>query len=184
MRINQALNDDELKQVLKPALKTAVEYLLNHISEENQYAIMHEVYYGAVGEEGWYNRTGEFANAWEKQVHTGRNLNHTVEGRFYYSPNLMKYNPSQGQHGTPTGAPESEIPNLGYQQDIRPYLAEIIYQGLSGRVFGDGYWTKKRDAWSLLEKRLGKNVLKKIFKEGLESAGLQIKSYGTPWGES
>ena len=169
MVINQAKNNKELEQILKPALKVAVEYLLDKISEENQYAIMHEVYYGAVSAEpGWYERTGEFAKAWETQVHTGSNLENTVEGRFYYSPYLMKYNSAKRQHGSP---PEY------YEQDVRPYLAEIIYEGLSGSLFGEGCWTKKRDAWAGLEKRLGKMKLRTWMKEGLEKAGLKVRTH-------
>lgn len=183
MAINQAKNDKEIIQMFKPAIKVAVEYLLDKISEENQYAIMHEIYYGEVSaEEGWYDRTGQFAKAWETQVHTTGNLNKTVEGRFYYSPNLMKYNPAKGQHGSPMGQTEPGVPTVKKGYDVRQSLAEIIYQGLSGEVFGDGYWTKKRDAWAVLEKRIGQAKLKQWMKEGFAKAGINVKSHGTPWG--
>lgn len=176
MTINQARNNRDLEQMLKPAIKLAVEYLLSKISDENQYAIMHEIYYGEVSaEEGWYERTGEFARAWETQVHTGNHLSNTVEGRFYYSPYLMHYDSLKAQHGSP--------PKY-YEQDVRPYLAEIIYQGLSGHLFGQGYWTQKRDAWAVLEKRIGAAQLKKWMKEGFEYAGLNVKSHGMAWGKS
>lgn len=189
MLVNTARNNKELEQILKPALRIAVEYLMQKISEENQYAIMHEVYYGEVSsEEGWYERTGEFAKAWEYQVHSTGNLSNTVEGRFYYAPNVMHYNPSKGQHGTPTGSTAPGIPNIDlsksskkYDPDARPYLAEIIYEGLAGHIFGEGYWTKKRNAWEVLEKRLGKTQLKKLFKEALDYAGLKVKSYSSSW---
>ena len=60
-------------------------------------------------------------------------------------------------------------------KDSRAYLADIIYNGIqNGSAFGYGAWSKKRDAWTELVKRVGKRNMKQWFKEGLQKAGLEV----------
>ena len=64
-----------------------------------------------------------------------------------------------------------------YGQDARPYLAELIYNGATGSLFGDGAFRKKRDAWEELNKRIGRRKMKQWMKEGLEAAGLKVQMH-------
>lgn len=173
MAINQARSNKDLEQMLKPAIKLAVEYLVQKIWNENRELIRTMIYEDYLPMQ--YERTGEFREAWETQVHTGNHLSNTVEGRFYYSPYLMHYDSLKAQHGSP--------PKY-YEQDVRPYLAEILYQGLAGHLFGEGRWTVSRNVWKSLEKRLGASKLKKWMKEGFAFAGLNVKSHGMAWGKT
>ena len=79
---------------------------------------------------------------------------------------MLNVNRQKAQHGSPEW--------LKNYEDVRPYLADIIYGGLSGNLFGDGYWCKARDAWSELLHQIGKRNLSNWFKEGCEQVGLEM----------
>lgn len=167
-----ARNDEQLIKLLKQPFKKVTEYILDKILEANETVAIAEKVYGA-GEPEEYNRTGEFAKAWDKQVHTSSNLRHDVEGFMFYNWKSMS-----------VGSDDPDSPNYGqhigvageYQgKDARQYLAEIIYQGISGPAFGHGYWNKKRDAFKRLVNYVGKGRFNTWFREGCKMNGLDIK---------
>ena len=69
-------------------------------------------------------------------------------------------------------------------RDARYYLADIIYQengcNGAGDLFGDGYWRKARNAWKVLNDRIGRRKIKQWMKEGMEAAGLTVQMHNTP----
>ena len=168
----QARNDDELLAMVMPGLKKAVDYVVNEIMRENeQYVkeIVYEAYEPVI-----YERSGEFNKAWttEKAKINGSN----VKGEFRYAPEKL----TTGGNGVHTSL------NPNNQTDVRPYLAEIIYEGLAGAIYQKGHasetswfhgqaWTKKRNAWEKLKKKIGKERFRKYFEFGMAQAGIRFK---------
>lgn len=160
---SQALNDTELERLLREPLKEAVDYVVQKIWNENREIIEQIIYRSEAPE--YYQRTGEFKNAWETLTTVKTGDGNTVEGNFFYAPNLMSATPADdapnhmGQHygvGDTSGSTNgnnnfrangqmrSKAERSGGQYgDSREYLADIIYQGLAGDIYGKGAWTKK-----------------------------------------
>lgn len=160
-------NDQQLRSLMKPGFRSAIQYVLDKIGDENQLAIMQEIYYAGAGPSD-YEQTGEFGRAWDTAIHTTANIGHDAEGQFFYAPSkITTVNGELGQHASVVTG-----------QDSREYLAEIIYEGMAGDIYGQGFWTKKRDAWSVLIKRIGKRNMKQWMKEGLEYAGFNVTRSG------
>lgn len=156
---SQIRNPTQLNNVFVPKLKQAVDYVVQKIWNENRELVRLIVYESY--QPSMYERTGEFKEAWDTSV---KSLGSYIEGEFKYDPKTMVANPALGQHASVvTGEPSAS------------YLADIIYQGLAGHIFGTGYWTKKRDAWSALDKWLTNNTFRKIFEEGMTKAGIPWK---------
>lgn len=163
-----ARNDDELNAMIMPLLKNAVDYVVQKIWNENRELVRHIVYEGYIPEE--YERTGEFKEAWDTGVKTVQNL---VEGTFKFDPRLLTVN--EEHHGSIIDG-----------QPMTTYLAEVIYEGLSGAIYQSGYakksprfkgqaWTKKRDVWNALIKWLGKDNMRKLFEEGMRKQGITFQ---------
>ena len=171
---NLPKNETEVKNFLLPKISNAVEYVLNQIYLLNQWEIEQVVYAAYNPKE--YIRTGEFKNtAWsyDKPKISGTH----VKGTFQYDPEGMEYVPELAQHGSPIDYTPSDTAQ--HYGDEREYLAEIIYGGLSGMLFGDGPWRNKRDAWEAVLKALRKQDLRKWIKEGLELEGLKVRDNRT-----
>lgn len=166
-----AKNDRELIQIFKPMLKEAVEYVLDKVLEANEDKILEKVY--GAGEPEVYDRSYEFLKAWDKAVHTASHLGHDVEGSFYYNPSSMTVGST-----SPDAYDFAQHIGVGGEymgRDAREYLADIIYQGMAGDLFGRGYWTKRRDAFSALVKYVGKERFDKWMMDGFRKAGVTPK---------
>lgn len=169
---SQIKNDRELVRTMKPVFKKVVEYVLDRIMECNQETIW-SVVYGA-GEPSVYERTGEFAEAWTTQVHNANHLNHDVEGAMFYDSSKMSVGSDDigsmdyGQH-IGVASPYQGV-------DSRQYLADIVYQGIAGPAFGDGYWRKKRDAFSRVVAHVGKINFNKWLKDGMKANGIKYNT--------
>lgn len=149
-----ATNDAEVKAMLTPPLQQAVKYTVDKIKELNLQEIDEIVYSYTPSE---YGRTYTFRDAWDYELGGGSG----ISADFHWAPEHLGYHPS-----IVTG------------DDIRDGLADIIYQGQAGRILGEGFWTKKRDAFKALQNALGKNQLRKFFEAGMTSAGLNWKRRG------
>lgn len=158
-----ARNDIELRAMLMPALKEAVDYVVQKILEENE-KIIEEVIYSSPSSTNWYQRTGQFKEAWKADAKTVGNV---AEGTFEYDPSKLTTNYKDWQHGSKVD-----------QEPMTTYLADIIYNGTAGDIFGEGYWTKKRDAWSVLEKWLSVAKFREIYEDGMSKAGLNFVKHG------
>lgn len=185
----QARNDEQLKRLLlgnvnkpfgrgiinklSPPLVVALDYVFQQISERNEDLIMRIIYNNYNPEV--YERTDEFRQAWDYSLSSGGNQ---AMGTFGYTETssdagrIMHYVPEYGQHGTPDSFGEDIMNAWG---DAREYLAEIIYEGKSSKVFGHGPWTRKRDVWSELLKSVEAKAMSTWFERGLKYAGLKYR---------
>ena len=164
---NGARNDAQLKNMVMPDLKRVVDYVVQKIWNENRELVRKIVYdsYEPVK----YDRTGQFKEAWDTEAHiTGD----TATGEFKFDPDKLD---SYDNHHA----------SIVDGQPMQDYLADIIYEGLSGAIYQQGYarnssrfkgqaWTKKRDVWNTLIKTLGPNKIRKFFEEGMRWQGVSF----------
>ena len=161
-------NNNALQAVVVADLKNVVDYVVQKLWEENRDLVQKIVYDGYQPEE--YERTDEFKEAWDTDV---KSLRDTVQGEFKYDSRLLTVT-DNGQHSSLVdGTPMTE------------YLAEVIYEGLSGAIYEPGYaknsarfagqaWANKRDVWSALLKWFNKAKLKQLFEEGMRQQGVNF----------
>lgn len=162
-------NNNALQAAVVADLKNVVDYVVQKLWEENRDLVQKIVYDGYQPEE--YERTNEFKEAWNTDVKT---LNNFVQGEFKYDSRLLTVDTDNGQHSSLVdGTPMTE------------YLAEVIYDGLSGAIYEPGYaknssrfkgqpWANKRDVWSALLKWFNKTKLRQLFEEGMRKEGLDF----------
>ena len=165
-------NNNALQAAVVADLKNVVDYVVQKLWEENRDLVQKIVYDGYQPEE--YERTNEFKEAWNTDVKT---LNSFIQGEFKYDSRLLTVNADNGQHSSlADGAPMTE------------YLAEVIYDGLSGAIYEPGYaknssrfkgqpWANKRDVWSALLKWFNKTKLRQLFEEGMRKEGINFKRH-------
>lgn len=169
-------NENQIKAAFKPALKQVVDYILDQILEANTKFIKEKVY--DKGTPSVYQRTGEFAEAWDKRVWTAVGTGADVRGEFYYDWEKMSIgsdNPESSNYGQHIG-----VSGRYKGVDSRQYLANIIYQGIAGPAFGDGYWREKRDAFDRLISNVGKTNFDKWFQQGCKKYGLKVSLISKP----
>lgn len=82
--VSNARNDAQVKAMLMPALKDAVDYVVKQILTENEQLIQKIVYDGYTPVE--YDRTGQFKKAWDTNTHITGNK---VTGEMAYDPDKM-----------------------------------------------------------------------------------------------
>ncbi len=164
-------NNNALQAAVVADLKNVVDYVVQKLWEENQELVQRIVYDGYQPEE--YERTDEFKEAWDTDV---KSLRDTVQGEFKYDSRLLTVT-DNGQHSSLVdGTPMTE------------YLAEVIYEGLSGAIYEPGYaknsarfagqaWANKRDVWSALLKWFNKTKLRQLFEEGMRREGINFKRH-------
>ena len=165
-------NNNALQAAVVADLKNVVDYVVQKLWEENRDLVQKIVYDGYQPEE--YERTNEFKEAWNTDVKT---LNNFVQGEFKYDSRLLTVDTDNGQHSSLVdGTPMTE------------YLAEVIYDGLSGAIYEPGYaknssrfkgqpWANKRDVWSALLKWFNKTKLRQLFEEGMRREGINFKRH-------
>ena len=162
-------NNNALQAAVVADLKNVVDYVVQKLWEENRDLVQKIVYDGYQPEE--YERTNEFKEAWNTDVKT---LHNAVQGEFKYDSRLLTVDTDNGQHSSLVdGTPMTE------------YLAEVIYDGLSGAIYEPGYaknssrfkgqpWANKRDVWSALLKWFNKTKLRRLFEEGMRQQGVNF----------
>ena len=155
-------NNSALQAAIIADMKNVVDYVVQKIWNDNRELIRQIIYEGYQPEV--YERTGEFKEAWDTDVKT---LHNYVQGEFKYDPRLLTVNEDNGQHSS-----------LVDGTAMTEYLAEVIYEGLSGAIYEPGYaknssrfkgeaWANKRDVWSALLKWFNKTKLRQLFEEGM-----------------
>ena len=165
--VSDARNDAQVKAMLMPALKGAVDYVVKQIFAENDKLIQQIVYDGYTPIE--YDRTGQFKKAWDASTHITSDM---VTGKMTYDADKMT---AYGNHHA----------SIVDGQPIQEYLADIIYEGLAGAIYQEGYaknskrfkgqaWTKKRNVWNALIKWLGPDKMRKLFEDGMRKQGLNF----------
>lgn len=170
-RKTQIRSEGELGNLLYDAMANAVEYTMVKLFEENEDMIEKYVYNAY--KPNTYQRTREFLDAWNYKVkktsshHMLSYISSRVHATLEYDPSVMDYNPEFAQHGTPLWA-ANEAWN-----DAREYLADILYQGNTGPLFGEGDWQKRRDAWTPLLRKLDRGKIYTWFEEGMAKQNLK-----------
>lgn len=148
-------SESQLANQLITPLKQATQYVVDKILETNQEQVEKIVYnaYNPIV----YERQKDLLNSWKAE--TTQYGSSAIFGSFEYDESQI----------TATSVVTGEVV---------PYLADIVYNGLAGHIFGEGPWTKKRDAWAALEKEVGANKIRQWMKEGMSATGLNFKSHG------
>lgn len=165
-----ARSEQELRNLLRSPIQKAINYVLDKIYDENISAV-HDVVYMAYSPED-YNRTGDLYRAWSTE---SKSTSSVAQGEFKYDYSKMSIGSTEPQSSN--FAQHIGVGGDFYGQDARPYLAELIYQGATGSLFGDGAFRKQRDAWAELNKRIGRRKMKQWMKEGMEAAGLTVQMH-------
>ena len=165
-----ARSEQELRNLLRSPIQKAINYVLDKIYDEN-ISVVHDVVYMAYSPED-YNRTGDLYRAWSTE---SKSTSSAAQGEFKYDYSKMSIGSTDPQSSN--FAQHIGVGGDFYGQDARPYLAELIYQGATGSLFGDGAFREKRDAWEELNKRIGRRKMKQWMKEGLEAAGLKVQMH-------
>lgn len=124
--------DEYLELTLKAsnALDIAMDKLLEVLKDN-----IERIVYGA-GTPEFYSRSFEFLKSWE----TSRSIikGNLVTSELFQNVLDMTFDADNFFHGS----------NYYKQNDITAFLSNIIFEGLSGPMFGDGFWTHARDAWT------------------------------------
>lgn len=163
----KARNDDELVAMFRKPMRDVVDYVVQKLWNENREVVRHVVY--DVYMPTVYNRTGEFATAWDYSVKELRSGDHVAQGSFSYAPDLMS-----------TGSDNHESDDYGQHvsivdgSDVRSYLANIIYQGAYGSAWRSGVGA--RDAWSELLRIVGRRGMNRYFQEAFKKMHLEVLS--------
>ena len=165
-----ARSEQELRNMLRSPIQKAINYVLDKIYDEN-ISVVHDVVYMAYSPED-YNRTGDLYRAWSTE---SKSTSSAAQGEFKYDYSKMSIGSTDPQSSN--FAQHIGVGGDFYGQDARPYLAELIYQGATGSLFGDGAFRKQRDAWAELNKRIGRRKMKQWMKEGMEAAGLTVQMH-------
>ena len=142
---------EALMAICAPAIQSALKYTLEKIKEKNEQVVNQIVY--AVYSPQMYPRTFELREAWKDEASASGASGHAT---FEYDPSKIS------AHSNLTG-------------EAVPYLAEIVYQGLAGKIYGEGAWTQARDAWQALLNACGEDTIKEWFYQGCRQAGLPIE---------
>lgn len=153
-------NDIQLKSKILLDIKKALEYTMEQILEEYKDLIL-EIVYGA-GNPSVYKRnisaSDSFLNTWHTDI----------------KDNVMSYIGTLNQNYDEMNLDTENFIHGSFGVDYRPYMANIIYEGLSGALFGDGYWRNKRDAWAPLIEEMDNGKLTEWFKDGMKLQGITI----------
>ena len=164
-------SESALKKAMLVALTKVANYVAQKVWNENRAQIEQVVYQSYVPKD--YNRTGEFKDAWDA---TAYNDGNKATGKMFYSPGQM-HTGSTDPHSMMCGqhVAIADGDNVSEGDSSAEYLADIIYYGLSG----DGWnWAnKKRDAWSALNKVVGRRKMKQYIEEGFRFYGIQYESH-------
>lgn len=168
-----ARSEQELRNLLRSPIQKAINYVLDKIYDEN-IGVVHDVVYMAYSPED-YNRTGDLYRAWSTE---SKSTSSAARGEFKYDYSKMSIGGTDPQSSN--FAQHIGVGGDFYGQDARSYLAELIYEGAAGSLFGDGAFRKKRDAWKVLNDRIGRRKMKQWMKEGMEAAGLTVQMHNTP----
>ena len=154
-------NLEEFYAIIGNPTNKAIDYVVDKILTELNLQMVNKKI--GLNENAFYSPTGEFYNAWRADITTrvGQYFKTSVS----FHGDELSVDPDNFVHG-------SNFYGIDDVRDIMPY---IIFGGNSGDLFGKGFWTKRRDAWSPTISRLNRSFSRWIV-EGFSSAGFQVKS--------
>lgn len=166
--MKQVKTYSELFKGLLDILYDVVIEVGDKINDKLRYHIDEEVY---INQNNYYaNGTGQPTYELRESVTTSepKKTGNSVSVKIFHDKNKMSFAPDDFIHG-------SRYWKDGLT-DIRELLPLIIDQGLSGNLFGEGWWTEPRPYFSnTLEELKNNGLLKKWFREALVKRGLKVQ---------
>ena len=150
------LNEEEITKAISNGIKIAVQHTVDTIKDENEEAILSEVYdkYSP----SWYSRTYDFVDAWDTKVTGGSK---SVEGEMFYESSFI------GLGSQETGEHVSVVDGSSQAQN----MPELLYQSAQGCIDRPTH----RDAWKVLDIKLTNRHMRSIIEAGLSKSGLPWK---------
>ena len=155
-----ATSEEQLSAMITSALSGAVNYVCDKILD----TLTQKMFSMGIGM-GEY-ATGEFNNAWRQDALTV--LKSSVESQISYHWEDLTLDQPNFIHGSAWD---------GYSSDVRKGLADIIFNGKAGDLFGEGYWTVPRDVWGEMIDEVGLSF-NKWFAEGMKLSGINVSAIG------
>lgn len=164
MGFNLFQNTQEMYDTFEKAQRIAVAHVTTMMIEEVQSEIdAMGIGIGLLNKV--YQPTGEFREAWvgdEVSQAIRDRVSQFVEAQMGYDPTMIKtVDPINFTHGSY---------DIKDTRDILPYL---IFGGNSGDLFGQGFWTKERDAWTKATNRFQKSWGKWL-RDGFALSGIYL----------
>lgn len=140
--------------------------VVNYVTEKAVETIKNEIEKMGIGEGGsFYEPTGEFEEAFTSELASF--VMNEIQGSFFYDGSKIT-----------TVDEENFIHASAYYHDgsgeATYGLAEIIFEGKSGDLFGKGYWTAPRNAWDSASDIINNNI-DKWFKDAFKQQGIALK---------
>ena len=149
-------NDAELRKAMEQALSGSSLHTMEQTKTMLQIHIDKDVY-GAYAPEV-YPRSEEFRDAWETEnIGTGAEI--------HYEPDDLS-----------VAAPVHASVITG--QGVTSVLADWIFEGNSGGLFGNGGWNSSRDAWKSLDKEMTNTKFRSMYEAGMTAVGIPWKRSG------
>ena len=138
----------------------AINYVTDKIIEELQMQ-MADMKIG-LNSNSFYTPTGEFYDAWKQGIVS--NMMGTFSSDVHYETASLSLDPDNFTHGSNY---------WGGGDDARFILPDIIFGGHAGDLFGEGFWTTERDAWTKCMQRLTRSF-NKWMSEGFKLSGITL----------
>ena len=153
-------NEQEVKDIIMPRIRKALEEVADKIIHENHEDIFRYFYDQYRPKE--YIRSAEFANAWDwDDIEQNGD---SVSSEFGFNPDLLSTDDYAFQHGSPQYG------------DFRSHIADVLYGIIPwGDYFGKGPWQRKSDAFDKLVEVLDKSKFDKWMKAAFKRHGLYVK---------
>lgn len=153
-------NLDEFYAVVQKHAVTAIDYVTEKMLQELNLQMASKKI--GLNNNSSYTPTGEFYSAWKSDIATRLGQYFTSSVR--YDGDSLSLDPDNFVHGS----------NCYEIDDVRDILPWIIFGGNSGDLFGKGFWTQSRDAWTPTISRMNKSFGKWIV-EGFKYSNFYIK---------
>lgn len=163
-------NDNELEAEMSKMLQKVARYVAEQMLELNKRAIEDVVYntYSPLA----YIRSEEFKDAWkvsEEPQSSG------AKAGIEYAPEYLTVGSNN-----PISVDYGRHASIVTGNSSAAYLADIIYQGLSGSAWISPISHKKRNAWEALNKMLGIRKMKKLIEDGFAKEGVLLHKHNSP----
>lgn len=156
-------NDEQLNNILHDISKKVVQNVSQMIVQEVKRQIDENVY---IHGRNFYARgskrpTYEFRESWKNEIEDSGS---SITGIISQNYQMMNLDSENFIHGS-----------LFYKdEDIREYLSEIINEGKSGPLFGNGFWRQPRPFWDEAMKIFEDGTIDKWIREEFKNFGFNL----------
>jgi hypothetical protein len=164
------MNDEELNAMLLIDLQSIIDEVTNWLYEVLLDTINDEVY--NAGSPQWYERNlmkGGLLGSFDKSdaIINGQK----IQSKINHNPRSMVQHRSGNVDDFTHGS------EFWIMDDIRKLLAEIIIEGKSGPLFGEGYWREPRDFWTPMEDLLKNGEVDKQIEKAFDKRNIIWKKF-------